>query len=421
MKKEGFSRTSEMVATLYGMQIVNYLLPLLTIPYLVRILGPAGLGHVAFGQVIGTYLCQWIEFGFDLSATRQIAVYADHAELRGSIAGRVLAAKAALAIVGITAMFVIQMFINLDQRLFWSANVWGISGGFSVLWYFQGLQRMKTVAMLDASAKITAAALLFVFVRTGEDAWKVLAVPAVASSMALLAGFICLLRDAPVRRSCIAAVWETLLEAWPLFISKASAYVSQAGSIVVLGIFQPAHVVGLFAAAEKIGRTAVSLLQPITIGMYPWLSKVVRNGKQDAFRLSRIMSILIGSGGITAGIGLYVTAPWIVAIVLGPAFTQTVPVVKVIGIWLALTTINMVLTFIWILPHGLEGPMSTISFAAAVINVVVTAVLAPSLAENSPAYAMVLSQLVCMAALVFVLRRSDEYRRSEPVPEPVGV
>ena len=60
-------------AALYGVQFVRKLLPLVIIPYLARTLGPAGWGVVAFTQSIAEFMVLVIEFGFNLSATREIA------------------------------------------------------------------------------------------------------------------------------------------------------------------------------------------------------------------------------------------------------------------------------------------------------------------------------------------------------------
>jgi PST family polysaccharide transporter len=61
------------VASLYGVQFANYLLPLITIPYLTRVLGVATWGLVAFAQAFGAYASIGIEYGFHLSATRAVA------------------------------------------------------------------------------------------------------------------------------------------------------------------------------------------------------------------------------------------------------------------------------------------------------------------------------------------------------------
>ncbi|MFX9912081.1 oligosaccharide flippase family protein, partial [Acinetobacter baumannii] len=68
------------VLALYGVQIANYLFPLITVPYLARVLGPKGWGMVAFAQAFGQYLMLVVEYGFSLSATREVARSRDSLE-----------------------------------------------------------------------------------------------------------------------------------------------------------------------------------------------------------------------------------------------------------------------------------------------------------------------------------------------------
>src|ERR1700712_4354368 len=87
--------------SLYAVQGCTYLLPLLTFPYLGRVLKPEGWGAVLFAQAIGTFIAVLVEYGFDFSGTRETARYADDKNrLRELVAG-VLGAKVLLACVGI--------------------------------------------------------------------------------------------------------------------------------------------------------------------------------------------------------------------------------------------------------------------------------------------------------------------------------
>ena len=91
------------VASLYFVQACRKLVPLFTFPYLARVLGASGWGDVAFTQSMGDFIAIFVEFGFALSATREIAQNRNSKEACGLIAGGTLGAQLALSTLGVLA------------------------------------------------------------------------------------------------------------------------------------------------------------------------------------------------------------------------------------------------------------------------------------------------------------------------------
>src|ERR1700761_1838824 len=89
------------VIALYGVQACTYALPLLTFPYLARVLGPSGWGAVVYAQAIGTVIASVVEYGFDISASRETSRHRDEPKRLSSLISGVLGAKSLLALVGI--------------------------------------------------------------------------------------------------------------------------------------------------------------------------------------------------------------------------------------------------------------------------------------------------------------------------------
>jgi len=82
--------------SLYALQFGNYAVPLATVPYLVRVLGPEKFGIVAFGQGLMAYFSLVVNYGFDWSATRKIAVHRDDRDGVNRIVSSIWAAKTLL-------------------------------------------------------------------------------------------------------------------------------------------------------------------------------------------------------------------------------------------------------------------------------------------------------------------------------------
>lgn len=115
------------ILALYGVQVVNYLFPLLTVPYLARVLGPKEWGLLAFTQAFGGYLQLLVEYGFGLSATRQVAQARDSLRRRAELLAGVLGAKVLLSFLALGLAFLLAPWLppfHGRADLLWPGVFW---------------------------------------------------------------------------------------------------------------------------------------------------------------------------------------------------------------------------------------------------------------------------------------------------------
>ena len=144
-------------AALYAVQISRKVAPLILIPYLARTLGLAGWGTVAFAQSLGEFIVLIIEFGFNLSATREIARNRESKQRCGEIMAGVLGAQIVLALSAIGAAVIASRWIPLlhdNPRLLMAGLSYALAQGFMPLWFYQGLERMRLAAGLEITGKL---------------------------------------------------------------------------------------------------------------------------------------------------------------------------------------------------------------------------------------------------------------------------
>jgi polysaccharide transporter, PST family len=162
--------------SLYGVQIAGYVLPLVTIPYLARVLGATGWGLLAFTQAFGSYWTVLGEYGFSLSATREVAYHRDNREKLTDILAGVLGAKTLLAVAALPFAFLAGLWIPAfhdHPLLLWAGMFWAVAQGFSVMWFFQGFEQMRLGAALDISTHTRATLAITVHVHQPGEAWRV--------------------------------------------------------------------------------------------------------------------------------------------------------------------------------------------------------------------------------------------------------
>ncbi len=178
------------IASVYGVQFANYLLPLVTVPYLARVLGPSSWGLVAMAQAFAMYGSLVIEYGFVFSATRQIATAASRSDIEAVIAG-VSGAKALLStlvIAGACCAYLWIPWFHQHPLLLWAAVAAEILKASHPSYFFYGVNRIAVASALDIAARTAAAIGIFIFIHNPQDAWKFFVLQAAGALAAFLVG-----------------------------------------------------------------------------------------------------------------------------------------------------------------------------------------------------------------------------------------
>ena len=154
--------------SLLVLQITNYILPLLLIPYLVRILGTEKFGLVMLAQSLCLFVTVIVDFGFSLSGTREIALYRDNKTKMSQIFIAIMFIKSALIIVAFFLLFVVVMAFerfSVDYEVYFLSFGIVIGQAIFPVWFFQGIEKMKFITIVNLLAKVIFTILVIVFVK----------------------------------------------------------------------------------------------------------------------------------------------------------------------------------------------------------------------------------------------------------------
>ena len=317
-------------ASLSVLQAITYLLPVIILPYLFRVIGPAKFGLIAFAQAFAQYFLILTDYGFSISATKEISLCQDKPSEVSRVFSAVMAAKLALAFVSLLIMGSIVYFIHRFRS---DCLVYAFSFGAVIgntifpVWFFQGTEKMKHIADLNIGGGIISTLLIFLSVRGPED---YLMVPLINSLVCLITGLLGLRIvfkkfGISFRLPGYTNLRAQLKASWDIFISNVAINAYTTTRIFALGLLTNNTVTGFYSIAEKMANVCQTFpLASFSQALFPRLSQVFHKNKVKAFEIMRrIQQVTVNISLICLPL-IFIFAHVIVRIVCGGDYPETI-------------------------------------------------------------------------------------------------
>ena len=155
------------------LRALEYILGFILVPYMIRTLGPMNFGMIAFMQGIMEYFKTCVDYGFSLTAPKAIA-QAEESE-HASLFATFFWSKIGIAVIVTLAFFLLCLVlygifeITLDILLFVAMYAGIIGNLLFPIWFFQGIQQMRYITILNMCGRIFTTLSIFVLVKDPSD------------------------------------------------------------------------------------------------------------------------------------------------------------------------------------------------------------------------------------------------------------
>jgi PST family polysaccharide transporter len=399
-------RLWENLASLYGVHAFNYLIPLFTLPYLARVLGPEQWGALAFADAYARFVTLAIEYGFGLSATREIARIRHDPQARGRQLSGVFSAQLLLGAAALLITLILARYMPIFVSHRWllpGAFFVALGQGAAPMWYFQGIERVRLMGALWILGRLAGALALFLFVHSPGDGPLALFIQGTAPFLCVVSGLLLAYRDTPFYWPSIAGGWQALHSGGALFLFRAGGTLYSSLNVLLLGMFAPALVVAWFAGAEKIARAAVSVWGPINLVFYPRINHLMTTDRKAAGHAARWSAWLMMAAGTAMGTLLFLTAPLLIRLALGPGFEPSVRVLRVMSILPPTIALSNLLGAQWMLALRLDKELNYIILAAGLVNLAGALTLGRWYQPIGMAWSLVIAEaFIVVGAFVFL-------------------
>lgn len=340
------SKTKSLVvntSSLLIIQVANYILPFILIPYLTQTLGVELYGVVAFGLALGQVSLIITDFGFNLSSTYQIAQNRNDKNYINSILSAVFTSKVIL-LLGVIVVLVIYSSLQVkyfDQRWFLLLmSIPVIGQTFQPVWFFQGIEKMVFITIFTLLSKVLYVSLVLILVKNGENLIWVAVANGVGQITASLAGVIVIYR---LGYSFVWPGWtfvkNNFRQSTSYFWSRAAVATYSVGGAFYLGLFSSPSQTAFYSAAEQLYRAGRSLLDSLAQALYPSMT----NTKNfNLFFKILIGAILFSFAGLVFGL---LFGKSIIMLVFGEGYEASYSILIVLLIAFIISTPSVLLGY----------------------------------------------------------------------------
>ncbi|MCR1900081.1 oligosaccharide flippase family protein [Irregularibacter muris] len=355
---------------LYILIFSNYFFGFITVPYQTRILGPEYYGKLGFATAFTVYFQLFLDFGFILSATAEVAKHRNNKEKLSKIMSSVVIAKILLMITSFLLLLILCLSIPKLKEDAWLYILFFIYVSINSMlpdYLYRGLENMKIITYRTVTVKLFFTIMVFVFLKEKSQYYYVPILNIIGSTGAVITVYAHVLHKLKIKfvRVDSTYIWETLKNSSYYFYSRIATSIYDATNTFILGFLYPTgNIVGYFTSSNKLVTTARSAFSPIADSLYPHMIKS-RDYKLIKKILIIFMPIIIGGCIIVS-----IFAEPICILLFGDEFKNTAPILRLLLPLIALALPNYLLGFPTLTPLGLAKYANISTILGAIIQVV---------------------------------------------------
>ena len=393
------------------LQITNYLFPLITLPYLVRVLGPEKYGLVNFAMAFAAYFTIITDYGFNLSATQQISINRDNFKRISEIFSSVFTLKMLLFVLSTLIFLTIVLTVPLFKEyvILFEVTFLGVLGtALFPLWLYQGIERMKYILIISVSVRVITTILIFIIIQSENDFVKLAGLNTLNQFVIGIVGLLLVQKKFRIKYKFPnkSVLRDQLRKGWNLFLSTVWINFYTNSNVFILGLFAPANIVGYFAAADKVRMAFQGILSPMSQSVFPYVNNLLSESYDNFISFNKkLFKIALITGAIIS-ITVFLFAEPIVNIVLGKEYQTSIPVLRIIA-WLPLVIfLSNVLGIQTILPLNKQKSFSIILFFAAMINLTLSFIIVPMYFEIGTSISVLMTEVFVTVVFFVFLKKN---------------
>lgn len=388
--------------------ILNMIFPLITFPYVTRVLGADGIGKVAFANSIVNYFVMFAGLGIPVYGIREIAKVRNDKIAVDKIFSEIVIINFISTFI-FSAIYYFSIFSNKltiyknNEFLFVIVGLILILNFINIDWLYQGFEQYKYITFRSLIFKVLSLVLLFITVRIKGDYVKYAALAIIAQSGSNILNIINCRKLVSFNIKNID-LKKHIRPIIIIFFMGIAINVYNNLDSTILGVISGDVYVGYYTAAVKINRMVISVITSLGVVLLPRLSYYIENDRKQFDNLlnNSIQYVLFIT--IPSCVGLFLLAPNIISLFSGSEFIPAISAMRINIPVILFVAIANVTSLQILLPLKKEKQVMITNIIAAVLNVILNMIFIPKYQQNGAAFSSAVSEFVVTILQIYLCK-----------------
>lgn len=389
-------------------EVLNTILPLITTPYLARVLGAEKQGVFSYTQAIVDYFILFAMLGIVNHGIRYMAEQDENRLNRSRAFSEVFSIQLVTVSV-MTLLYVLYLvFFCTENRLIALLQIISlVACYFDITWLFLGLEQFKSIVGIKTLIRIVTVILFFLFVRAPEDLWIY---TLILTGGVFVANFV-LLRFLPRYIDNVKPTWQrvkaNLKPVLVLFIPLLAMSFYQIMDKAMLGALSDYKNTGFYYNVEKLINVPLGVILAVSTALFPFMVSVLRTEGDDRFDelFGNCMEGIILVSSVMM-FGIAAVAKEFVPLFFGSEFEPCVSLTIVMAPAMMLKAISATIRYQYLVPRKMDNVFIISVSLGALTNVIANYILIPELGALGAVYGTLIAEFVaCVSQIVFMQKK----------------
>ena len=384
--------------------LVNLIFPLITFPYISRILLPEGIGRITYVQSINNYFLLFINLGIPLYGIREIAKVRNNKLEKSKVFSEIFFLNIITTILGVVVYicFYNLNIIKNDKEIFLIFSLVLLFNFLSVDWFFQGIEDYKYITVRTVIIKILSTLFLFVFIKKSSDIYiySIIVVFSLVGS-----NFFNIVRALKLVQLKLKGlnIKRHLKGIFIIFSMNLAVSIYTNLDSVMLGSYGSKYSLGIYSAAIKIIALVIGIVTSLGAVLLPRISNYIEEKKEDEIKkiLEKTFSFLLFLI-IPSIIGLYFTANEIILLFAGKEYLEGITTLKILSLIILFIGFSNFIGMQILYPRGEEKKVFYSVLVGAIINFSLNLYLIPRYYQNGAAFATCVAEFTVVVIQIFL-------------------